>query len=583
MSEIIVIEYKKKLETTPHNLKGQVVQEMGSELGWSTDKCYRSLKKQGWTSGRKKRADKGTTGEKIASLEMLAAMLKQGVRKNGKQVLDIPTARSILSQNNVAFNVTNTQLARLLKQLGLSAKALKRPEENQSLRTLYPNQVHQVDPSLCLIYYLPKGGQKIIADDEAYKNKPFMEGKERLKVWRYVLTDHYSSTIYVRYYQSKGESQANLYDFLLNAWAKKEDNANAFHGVPEQLLWDSGSANTSKAVANALEGLGVLPIVHMPGKPRVKGQVENANNLVEKLFESRLRFEPALNLNQLNGLVENWCVAYNNNTLPAYDSTLTRNGKKIGVRQELWLRITEERLRLLPPAELCRNLLTHKPTLRKVAGDMTITFSHPVAKKSWKYSLADVIELSPGQEVSIAPNLFTVANVFVIFENLKGSTHKYEIKPIAIDEAGFMVDAPVIGKEHKAKPTLNTEKKKTELEEKARPTGKEKTPFQHLNEGKGLDATSHLATVSQPKNVSILPKKGREIELPSTVSIAPVTLTVAGACKLLKQNMGENWQKQWYSQLKKQYPQGIEENTLPTIEAELRKTTTTPKLKLVFN
>jgi len=31
--------------------------------------------------------------------------------------------------------------------------------------------MHQIDPSLCLIYYTPKG-QAIMRDEEFYKNKP---------------------------------------------------------------------------------------------------------------------------------------------------------------------------------------------------------------------------------------------------------------------------------------------------------------------------------------------------------------------------------------------------------------------------
>jgi hypothetical protein len=63
-----------------------------------------------------------------------------------------------------------------------------------------------------------------------------------------VLTDHYSSTICVRYYAASGEKQENLYEFLLYAWAKKQSRSYVFHGVPELIVWDKGSANISRAI-----------------------------------------------------------------------------------------------------------------------------------------------------------------------------------------------------------------------------------------------------------------------------------------------------------------------------------------------
>lgn len=114
---------------------------------------------------------------------------------------------------------------------------------------------------------------------------------KRKKCLRYVLTDHYSGSICVRYYSGYGEAAEYMYDFLLYAWGKKDRINYSFHGVPELLLWDKGSANTSKAVTNALKSLGVKTITHKAGSSRVKGQVENANNIVETHFECFLRFE----------------------------------------------------------------------------------------------------------------------------------------------------------------------------------------------------------------------------------------------------------------------------------------------------
>jgi hypothetical protein len=119
-----------------------------------------------------------------------------------------------------------------------------------------------------------------------------------------VLTDHYSGSVCVRYYAAMGETAANMYDFLLYAWGRKKGNVNVFHGLPELLIWDCGTANIAKATSNALKAFGVKTLPHLPGNPRAKGQVENGNNLVETQFESRLRFEPVKSIEELNDTAE---------------------------------------------------------------------------------------------------------------------------------------------------------------------------------------------------------------------------------------------------------------------------------------
>ena len=48
---------------------------------------------------------------------------------------------------------------------------------------------------------------------------------------------------------------------------------------------DPGSANTGRGTLRLLEALDVQPIIHRPEQPQTKGQVESAQNLVERQFE----------------------------------------------------------------------------------------------------------------------------------------------------------------------------------------------------------------------------------------------------------------------------------------------------------
>ncbi|MEQ0902912.1 integrase, partial [Pseudomonas aeruginosa] len=137
----------------------------------------------------------------------------------------------------------------------------------QALRAPHPNYLHEVDPSLCLLYYL-KGRQHIMREREFYKNKLENFAKVKLKVWRYVLYDRASGALVTWYCESAGESQHALFEFLMYAWGKQEGRL--IHGVPKFLLWDKGSANTSNAIKNLLDHLEVEPLEHAAGNARAK-------------------------------------------------------------------------------------------------------------------------------------------------------------------------------------------------------------------------------------------------------------------------------------------------------------------------
>ncbi|MCD2164674.1 hypothetical protein [Comamonas koreensis] len=76
----------------------------------------------------------------------------------------------------------------------------------------------------------------------------------------------------------------------------------------------STAPNTTKhAIKSLLASLEVEAITHEAGNSRAKGGVENANNIVETQFESRLRFEPVNSVAELNATAQAWAEAYNAN------------------------------------------------------------------------------------------------------------------------------------------------------------------------------------------------------------------------------------------------------------------------------
>jgi len=398
------------------------------------------------------------------------------------------------------------------------------------------------------LYYSPSGKQKIIKGSEEYKNKSFL--KDKPKCLRYVLTDHYSASICVRYYAAMGETAENMYDFLLYAWGQKNLPSYAFHGLPEQVIWDKGSANIAKAVTNAVTALRVQTNPHLAENPRAKGQVEEANRLVETHFESRLRFEPVHSIEELNNAVEQWCAAYNANLIRGEDCRLRRNGNLIGIRLHLWQRIKAEQLRELPDPEICRQILTRKAEPRKVAGDLAISYSHPKAKRSMRYSLSHLPGILVGQNVNVQPILVDPEPLVIVSYELNGKPASQECKPIAYDEAGFDVNAPVFGKEYKRQPDTLREQNAKELTALAAGP----IPFASITNGEGLKAHSYI-NASSP---FIKQRTGEQIAVsqPDRVAIHEILISHFEFVKRVSARLGYT-PDGLYDRIKKEYPEGV--------------------------
>ncbi|MCL2608649.1 MAG: transposase [Treponema sp.] len=427
-----------------------VVADMCRSLGFSTAKAYRTLKENGWDSGRARRRDSGTTSVDMELLATLQTIQRQCLTKKGKATLPLNVARSILQERGMSAGVGDSRLRSLLREHRMSVADAKTRTPHQRMRTEYPNQVHQSDPSVSSLYYAPRGGQKIIGDEEHYKNKDFYSGggKTRLKCLRYVLTDHYSGSLCARYYEASGETAANMWDFLLYAWGPKGNNAYVFHGLPELLVWDCGTANLASATVNALRAFGVKTVPHMPGNSRAKGQVENGNRIVERHFESRLRFEPVRTVAELNEAVERWCAAYNANLIKGLDTRLRRGGLVMG-RSTLWQRIKPGQIRELPDSETCRQVFTKGIQTRKVGGDLSVSIVHPREGRSLKYSVRDLPDVLVGMEVRLQPLLTSAEPVCIAIIGKGKEETAFELAPIVYDEAGFDVAAPVPGMDYK--------------------------------------------------------------------------------------------------------------------------------------
>lgn len=563
-----------KLDKTPHGKRGELINNAVGFLGISRQTLYRYLKEfSGWSSERATREGKGKTSLSRDSLMVLSSALKASIRENGKQTMFTPTIRGILEQNGHNISLSNAQINRVLRNEKINVKAQKMANPVQSLRALHPNHVHEIDPSLCLIYYM-KNKQHIMRDSEFYKNKLANFDKVKFKVWRYTLYDRASGMIIPWYVEAAGENQHSLFQFLMFAWGKQDGRL--FHGVPKLLYWDKGSANTSSAIKNLLDHLEVKYLEHEAGNARAKGGVENANNIIETQFESRLKFQPVSSIDELNHAAINWAEAYNANRLPGQDTRLRRIGLSEPVsRQTLWQHITAEQLRILPAVDVCKALMASREQERQVKSDLTISFKHPQAENSLIYSLKGLDGVAVKDKVTVRSLVYGDCAIQIEVPRYDGEALIYRVEPDRnFDKFGQRLDAPVIGEEYKSKGDTEIEQAAKAMDQVAYPDmtedeikkakQKQVAPF-----GGKLNTLSYLEDINHP---AYFEQKGSEIDTPEHLKPATTTLTLTAALMRITSSIGRRLTTDENKWLSARYQDGVPEDSLDS----LIRTFTTP-------
>lgn len=128
------------------------------------------------------RVDKGKTKADVNAVKMVASLVKGGIRENKKKTMPVNVALDVLKRNNINIGVKTSRLRELLKDFKIDGERLKNDIHNGRMRSEYPNQVHEVDPSVALIYFAPESNKvKIIEDSEYYKNKDFFNDSKDKK------------------------------------------------------------------------------------------------------------------------------------------------------------------------------------------------------------------------------------------------------------------------------------------------------------------------------------------------------------------------------------------------------------------
>lgn len=544
----------------------------------SVSTVYRWLKDQaGFAPCRKRRSDSGTTRLPTESLEFIAASVQQSVRRNGISTKPICVAMNIAHQNGMLINVSQSRISALLRSNKMDQKTQAMARNHQRMRSEHPNHVHQIDPSLCLVYYLG-GRQQLITEEQFNKNKYSLD-RVKLKVWRYVRYDHASRSVDVKYFEAAGENQVCLFEFLLHTWGREPMRLS--HGVPRMLLWDKGSEFTSPGVRRLLDALGVVYEAHATHHAWVKGGVENANRLVETHFESRLRDEPVESVEQLNASAAAWVRDYNANAIELVDSRVQCDDGQKRVRDDLWNLIAHYPGALveMPDREACTWFMRGREETR-VIKDSRITFVHPQTKKSELYLLEDwASSFANGQKVVVSPLLMGDGLLRVTLEVPGQDAKHVDVSPQReFDEYGRPMSSVLIGAERRTAPhTAAQEASKriaaaaygegTSLDEAEKLKTKNARPFMHLNEGRGVVAHTYLGKTELPQR--LLPEavqtKADELQAQRTQQVERICSHFEVMRSL--SNEGCKLDAAGFARLKADYPNGVPEGEVETIMA----------------
>lgn len=564
-----------QLRGAAHGQRGALVEAAARELGMAPSTLLRKLKAVTITPPRKRRSDAGSTALSFDEAMALAALRRETTRQHGKrlssteQALEVARGNQLVKAERIDMEtgevkrLSASSVNRALKKYGVHHEQLAQPAPVTQLASKHPNHVWQIDASQCVLYYLKpekaggKSGLHVMAQAEFNKNKPKnLEKIKNERLWRYCITDHTTGWIYVEYVLG-GETGENVCTVLIHAMQSR-GGADLMHGVPAMLMMDPGSANISAMALNLMRALGIEAIINQVGNARAKGQVENANNLVECNFEPGLRFHRVNSLDEINALAAKWRVFYNDTKVHSRHR-MTRNAA--------WRLIKADQLILAPSEAVCKELAVASPEERRVTPALQISF------KGSTFDVSRIPGVLVGEKLRITRNAWRddAAQVLLVGED---GRERYQLIPrVEVDQWGFAESAAIISenfKRHADTPAQTAAKAierlitGTDTQEEAEAVRKAGSlPFDgQVNFYKAID---------EAVPTTYLPARGTAHELIAPVVEAAPLSQVEAAMQLKRrlEDAGGEWTPERFQWLQQRYPQGVPADAIDAIAKEL--------------
>ncbi len=555
-----------------------IVQALADRLGVSLQTAYHRMKASvAPNANRKPRTDKGTCALTRDEAALISGVIEASRRLTGTGELSIENAVAHLRANNPEFvagrvddktgeflPLSVSAVSRALRQYKMHPGQLQQPTPAARLSSPHPNWCWQIDASVSRQFYLADDGTQVMDKVRFYRGKPAnFVSINSMRLWRYVVTDHASGALELLYVQG-AESAINLLTVLIHAMTNRADGT--MHGVPVYLMADPGSAVTAGPTGVFCEALGIELIVNSVGNARAKGQVENAQYIVETTFEAALKFRaPVTSIAEINQLAAQWCRAFN---------ATRQHTRTLMTRRDGWLRITPEQLRLAPPVEVLKTLPQSVPKTCTVR-DWQIRFKGSI------YDVSGLPSLLNGQQVSVRMNPFDVqGSVRVQTQDADGRPAQFLAPKIGLNDWGFQSGAAEIGRQYKAAPESPADAARKEVDrlsmnvqtdaEAATKRKRKAVPFDGA-----IDPTK---TWRDTPVVPHLPRAGTAstVQAPLIVPSTPILPTIfpkyeavplghvemARELKRRIEERGGAWSAEFYARMTERWPNGALEDDL---------------------
>lgn len=573
--------------TAPHSGKGSVVAALAATLGCSLATAHRRLRPLlAPLRQRKPRADSGQSALSRAAALVVAGLIEETRRLTGTGALPVGNALEILRANGEISTarvdtatgeiiaLSNSAILRALRHYGCHPDQLAATTPAVRLSSPHPNWCWQVDASVSRQFYLADDGARTMPKQEFYRGKPqnFARIAER-RIWRYVVTDHASGCIELFYVQG-AESAANLISALIHTMTCRPGGT--MHGVPNILMTDPGSAMTATPTATFCAALDIQLQINQVGNARAKGQVENAQYLVEVHFEAALKLRaPITSIAEINKLAQDWARGYN----------ATKVHSRTGVtRRDAWLRITTAQLRLAPAVSVLRQLPTTEPKLCVVRDAM-------IRYRGGVFDVRDVPGLINGDKIRVIVNALDAAGSVRVLVDAEGEGKPahYLAPRVGADSYGFLDSAYEIGSKFGALKNTPADVARTEIDRlvmavETDAEAKAARKAKRLPFGGRIDPLKHLRAVDAAI-VPALPRAGvvSAVEAPAVLAatrIAPAPAPrrefdlvaheiAAMRIKRLLESGGQSWQPSMYALIQQRWPDGVPYDQVEALAAEL--------------
>lgn len=519
----------------------------------------------GLAKPRKRRCDAGASAITDGELELIAGVMRTS-RRHGKWMLATQDAIDMLVANGkIANPLSASRVNKLLRGRGLHPDQLGAPAPSVRMRVDRVNEVAQMDASIGVLYRTPKGEMLFLQEGVHYKNKP--ENLVRVVpdlLTRWVLTEYASGAIATRFARG-GETTEAALDFLMWAMTQRVDaqgRAMPLHGVFDMLYTDQGAWAKSGLFKNFCSAMGIKHQPHAPYNSQASGQVENAQNLVERGFESRLRFmDPAtLTIERLNAAAELWMHSYN--------GTRTHSRHQM-TRYAAWSLIRSDELRIAPPLDVMRALPATVAQKRQVRPDMTVSFAFKDMGRQ-DYDVRYVAGLSPRDEVLVTVNPFAMPAVRVgVTDRDTGEIVWHQVEPVRKTALGFNAQAPHLnGSDYKALPATPADARRQAIAAQAYAVGGQPATAEQAQAAQRKNATPYLGQFDPLADIKAA-QVPTYLQRPGTPhgaaapTLAPVRLSVAEACKRMRLALGERYDPNTYAWLTERHgAAGVGEDTV---------------------